>query len=158
MSQDLLSDRRVVLPFVSIYTIAKILGKAFRLRVVRAWEDPGGVEEDSEGGRGGGWQELYFWFVLKPRKLATLRGVGLSLRTSELEFAKVCGRGVFSYNCILHSYFSHLMRLATINLSFQVLWYIFPCFIFTSLWRASKKKIFLCEGERGGGLGFCPSF
>lgn len=49
---------------------------------------------------------------------------------------------------ILCSYFSRWMRSATINLSFQVLWSICPCFIFNSLWRASNF-VFCMEREKG---------
>lgn len=88
MSQDLLSDGRAVLLFVSIYTIAKILGTAFRLRVVRAREAPGDVEEDTEG-RG----NKNYTFGLCQSPESWLRRVEWGSRW-EREFAKVCGRGV----------------------------------------------------------------
>lgn len=45
---------RLTLPFVSAFTIARVLGLASRLRVLRVCSDPGDVEEGTEAGGGSG--------------------------------------------------------------------------------------------------------
>lgn len=59
---------------------------------------------------------------------------------------RCAGEGCSITGCIFHFYFSRLMRLATINLSFQVLWYILPCFILTSTLK-SFQNFFYGEGK-----------
>lgn len=111
--------------------------------MVSVWEDPRDVEEDTKGEK----YEMHFQFVLKGGNLAISHQVGHL--TSARECVRHAGEGCVIMGCFLHSCSSHLMRLATINLSFQVWWYIFLCFILASLWRASKKNFMGRERKFG---------
>lgn len=93
--------------------------------------------------------------MLKPREPATWCGVGLSLRTSAREFAKVCGKGSVTL-CLLQ------LHPPLLLLTFNEIGdnkFVFPGVMvyismlhFHFILKSFQKYIyifFLCEGKRG---------